>query len=186
VGHGTGLGLATVYGIVNQHGGSIKVASEPGRGTCFEIRLPAVPVDLEAPQAATIEPSNAQTGTATILLAEDHEGLAELAYEILSPLGYRVILANNGEEALRLFKAHQEEIQLAILDVVMPRLGGVEAYKQMREIKRDLPVIFTTGHTEESAAISAYIREGAVFLPKPYTPDQLGSAVRSTLRKLSL
>jgi len=180
-GHGTGLGLATVYGIVKQHDGFIRVTSKPGQGTSFYIYLPAIARFFQAPEPALAEQVLADTGT--ILVAEDHEGIRELVYEILSPLGYRVILANNGQEALHFFRLNQDDIQLVILDITMPLLGGVETYSQIHEIRPDLPVIFTTGHTEESAELVSAIHEGAVFLQKPYMPAALIRTVRNTLRK---
>lgn len=181
VGRGTGLGLSTVYGIIKQHGGFVRVTSEPGRGTTFCIYLPAITGTFQAAEPAVAEQSAVDTGT--ILVAEDHEGIRELVYEILSPLGYRVILANNGQEALHFFNINQEDIQLVILDVMMPRLGGVEAYSQIHEMKPDMPVVFTTGHTEESAALGVAAQQGAVVLQKPYMPDALIRTVRSALRK---
>src|ERR1700733_60073 len=124
-GQGTGLGLAAVYGIVRQHGGFIGVTGEPGRGTIFYIDLPTVARVSQPPESVTAEQLIADTGT--IPVAEDFEDLLELAYELLVSWGYHVILANDGQEALRLFKTNAEDIQLVVLDVVMPRLGGVGA-----------------------------------------------------------
>jgi CheY-like chemotaxis protein len=181
VGRGTGLGLSTVYGIIKQHGGFIRVTSEPGRGTIFHVHLPAITGTVLAFEPAVAEQSAVDTGT--ILVAEDHEGIRELVYEILSPLGYRVILANNGQEALHFFNINQEDIQLVILDVMMPRLGGIETYLLIHDMKPDMPVVFTTGHTEESAALGMATKQGAVVLQKPYMPDALIRTVRSALRK---
>ena len=170
-----------MYGIIKQHGGFVRVTSEPGRGTIFHIYLPAITGTFQAAAPAVAEQSAVDTGT--VLVAEDHEGIRELVYEILSPLGYRVILANNGQEALHFFSINQEDIQLVILDVMMPRLGGVEAYSQIHQMKPDMPVVFTTGHTEESAALGVAVQQGAVVLQKPYMPDALIRTVRSALRK---
>ena len=181
VGKGTGLGLATVYGVVKQHAGFVNVRSIPGEGTTFYVYLPSVAAEAEKPNSPAINVPLA--GNETILLAEDHDGLREVATEVLSTQGYRVVVAANGEEALRLFKAHigAQEIQLVILDVIMPELNGPEAYAQMRALRPRLPVIFTTGHTSEAVSLNARLEAGAVFLQKPYTPQALGQTVRSLL-----
>jgi signal transduction histidine kinase len=177
LGRGTGLGLATAYGIVKQHDGFVNVYTEPGQGTAFRIYLPAAAGAPEPRPAMATEP--VPRGTETILVAEDHEGLRELAHRALTSQGYRVILASDGQEAVQLFRAHSNEIHLVILDVVMPVLSGPGAYSQMCAIRADLPVIYTSGHTAESALLK--IEEGGVFLQKPYPPQILGRAVRSTL-----
>jgi DNA-binding NtrC family response regulator len=169
--------LATAYGIVKQHDGFVNVYTEPGQGTTFRIYLPAAAGAPEPRPAAATEP--VPRGTETILVAEDHEGLRELAHRALTSQGYRVILASDGQEAVQLFRAHSNEIHLVILDVVMPVLSGPGAYSQMCAIRADLPVIYTSGHTAESALLK--IEEGGVFLQKPYPPQILGRAVRSTL-----
>ena len=183
---GKGLGLATVYGIVKQHGGFLNVCSEVGKGTTFRVYFPSTtgrPVEPQ-PLAAAIS----VTGSETILVAEDHDGIRAVANEILSSNGYRTILATNGQEAVRLFRQDPTRIDLAILDVAMPGLGGTEAFTQISAIRPDLPVVFTSGHTSESASLNLKIAAGAVFLQKPYALKTLCQIVRSTLdrhRRLS-
>jgi len=178
-GRGTGLGLASVYGIVKQHGGFVTVDSKLGTGTVFHVYLPA---GSGTPEARTAAVSDKVTrGTETILVAEDYTGLREVVEATLASQGYRVILASDGPEAVRLFQEKANEIQLAVLDVVMPGLSGPDAYAQMRAIKPDLPVIFTTGHSAELVSLNSRIDDGAVFLQKPYTPGALSQTVRSTL-----
>lgn len=179
-GRGTGLGLATVYGTVKQHGGFVNVYSEPGQGTTFRVYLHASSGAPEARCRPEFE-QRVAGGTETILVAEDHEALRALAREALVSQGYRVIFASNGAEAVRLFEANSQDIRLALLDVVMPVLSGPEAYSQMCAIRPDLPVIFTTGYTAELASLNHKIEEGAVFLQKPYSPQTLARAIRNTL-----
>jgi CheY-like chemotaxis protein len=176
-GKGTGLGLATVYGIVKQHDGFSNVYSEVGRGTTFRVYFPSSAGHVSQRQPDISEIS--MTGSETILVAEDHEGIREVANEVLSSHGYTTILAADGQEALRLFRQDPARIDLLILDVTMPGLSGPEAFTQMSAIRADLPVVFTSGH--ESAFLNANIADRAVFLQKPYPSKRLGQIVRSTL-----
>jgi two-component system, cell cycle sensor histidine kinase and response regulator CckA len=176
---GTGLGLATVYGIVKQHGGFVNVYSELGHGSTFRIYLPSVSGAPDKPPAAL--PYHAQRGTETILVADDHAALRDLARDALTSQGYRVIVAHDGQEAVDCFKANSKQVRLVMLDVTMPRLNGREAYSQMCTVVPDLPVIFTTGHSAEAACLESNILEGAAFLQKPYDLKLLYRAVRTTL-----
>jgi two-component system, cell cycle sensor histidine kinase and response regulator CckA len=183
---GKGLGLATVYGIVKQHGGFLNVCSEVGKGTTFRVYLPSTAG--RSVQAQPFTATISVTGNETILVAEDHEGIRAVANEILSSHGYRTILAADGQEALRLFRQNPTRIDLAILDVAMPGLSGTEAFTQISAIRPDLPVVFTSGHTSESASLNSKIAAGAAFLQKPYALKALCRIVRSTLdrhRRLS-
>jgi signal transduction histidine kinase len=185
MGKGTGLGLATVYGIVKQHNGFINVYSEIDRGTTFRIYLPAVTgshATRGAPARAKVLPGST-AGTETILVAEDNPALVELVEEVFGSRGYSVIAAKDGLEAVQLFREKVDEIGLVILDVVMPKVGGPEAFDRIAEIRPDVPVIFTSGHTAETTALISRIRSGALFLQKPYTPQVLVESARMALDK---
>jgi two-component system cell cycle sensor histidine kinase/response regulator CckA len=179
LGKGTGLGLATVYGIVKQHDGFLNIYSEVGKGTTFRVYFPASTgcASQRPPDIAMIS----VTGSETILVADDHKGIREVAHEILSSYGYATILAADGQEALRLFRQDPTKIDLVILDVAMPGLSGTEVFTQMSAIRPDLPVVFTSGHTSESVSVNSNIAAGAIFLQKPYASRTLGQIVRSTL-----
>jgi DNA-binding response OmpR family regulator len=179
LGKGTGLGLATVYGIVKQHEGFLNVYSEVGKGTTFRVYFSSSTGRASQPQPDIAMIS--ATGSETILVAEDHEGIREVANEILSSHGYTTILAADGQEALRLFRQDPTRIDLVILDVAMPGLSGTEAFTQMSAIRPVLPVVFTSGHTSESASLNSKIAAGAVFLQKPYALKALSRIVRRTL-----
>jgi signal transduction histidine kinase len=179
VGRGTGLGLATVFGIVKQHGGFINVYSEVGKGTTFRVYLPS---DIGAAEPPRVEGNEQpQKGTETVLLAEDHEGLRELAKETLEALGYQVVLAEHGTEAVALFKSNSARIDVVVLDVVMPGVGGADAYAKMSAIRPGLGVVFATGYTAEAASLTPLVEKGAFVLQKPYTAKSLSKAIRSVL-----
>ncbi|MBZ5695850.1 MAG: response regulator [Acidobacteriia bacterium] len=179
VGRGTGLGLSTVYGVVKQHDGMINVESEPSKGTTFRIYLPAHSGTAERREAERKE--SPRKGSERILLAEDHDGLREAAQEMLEGLGYHLVLASNGLEAVERFKADYNGIDMVILDVVMPGLDGPEAYTQMCEIRPNLGVLFTTGYTSELEALSSLMQKGASMLQKPYDSKSLSQMIRSVL-----
>lgn len=181
VGKGTGLGLATVFGIIKQHNGFINVYSELGKGTTFRVYLPAT--------SGTAEKLNEQVeegplgGTETLLLAEDNENLRELAQETLGALGYRLILAANGIEAVDLYRANADSIDAVVLDVVMPSMSGPDAYLEMIRIQPRLPAVFTTGYTAEAAAVSSLAEQGAWIVQKPYGARGLSRAIRGVLEQ---
>jgi signal transduction histidine kinase len=184
---GTGLGLSMVYGIIKQHEGHINVYSEVGQGTTFKIFLPIIESAVE-PDELTIRPP-LLGGTETILVADDEETLQHLSRNILEGLGYTVLLAKNGEEVLDIYKANCERIDLLLLDVVMPRMGGIEAYKQIGELGTEVPIIFMTGYSFETIQ-SQFIKQNElkkeltpVVIQKPYTLDGLGRKVREVLDK---
>jgi two-component system, cell cycle sensor histidine kinase and response regulator CckA len=181
MGKGTGLGLSTVYGVVKQHGGFLYVESEVGFGTTFRVYLPA---SQSAPPPVAIRDVEAPIlgGPETILLAEDNDDLREIACQTLTGLGYHVLAASDGEEALAEFHAHRGEIALAVLDVLLPKLSGPEAYTHMSGEISNLPVIFASGYSTDPALLTKIDEAAASFLRKPYTPHDLGRKVREALQ----
>lgn len=179
IGRGTGLGLATAYGIIKLHKGYITVSSELGKGTTFKIYLPvtdAAPAKENSPESASYPPE----GTETILLAEDDVTLRSLSESILREHGYKVIAAENGEEAIQRFIEHKDDIQLVLLDMVMPIKNGKEAYAEIKKIRPDIKVLFVSGHTdlEQSGGVP---NEGLDFMSKPISPKLLLRRVRAIL-----
>jgi PAS domain S-box-containing protein len=180
LGKGTGLGLAMVYGIARQHGGFVHVYSELGVGSTFRVYLP---VSLEAVKSSerVQDTRPVRGGTETILIAEDHEGLREIAREALANLGYRVILATDGEEAVREFLDPLNHVDLLLMDVVLPKLGGPQAYARMCNARPDVPAIFATGYGADIKLLRQARQQGLPILQKPYSPRDLARKVRETL-----
>ncbi len=180
-GKGTGLGLSTVYGVVKQSGGNVWVYSEPGQGSTFKVYLPRVTETGEPVPPAVAAELPARGGRETILLVEDEAGVRELAQEILAGLGYRVLTARDGQDALEVAAAHPEPIQLMVTDVVMPRLSGRALADRMHPLRPDTRVLFMSGYTEDAIIQHGLLVSGIAFLEKPFTPARLGAKVREVL-----
>ncbi len=178
VGRGTGLGLATVYGIVKQNNGFIHVYSEPGQGSTFKLYFP--PAHSGIIQDAIAEPvSEPVKGSGTVLVVEDDASILDIGRSILEQLGYRVLTANNPENAVYLAMNHEGPIDLLITDVVMPGMNGKELAKKLSGIKPGLRCLYMSGYTANVIAHHGVLDEGVVFLPKPFTVRDLAEKVRA-------
>lgn len=179
MGHGTGLGLATVYGLVKQHEGMIHVYSEVGKGTTFKIYLPAV--ERAAIQVGDKIEGAVVGGGETVLVAEDEDMVLRLTVTILEGAGYRVLSCRDGEEAVQRFRDHADAIDLVLLDVVMPKLGGFSVYEQIKEIRPAVRAIFTSGYSVNAIHADFVLHEGVQLIQKPCGRDDLLRKVRSVL-----
>jgi len=178
VGKGTGLGLSIVYGIVKQHNGFISAYSEKDTGTTFHIYLPAVE---ERTREGRVKPSAARKGYGTILFAEDNPEVRRLATSVLRKTGYRVIEAADGLEAIEAFMANPDSIDLIIIDVVMPRKNGKEVVDQVRVMRPDAKVLYTSGYTRDVLSDKGMDETGFTFLAKPLSPHELLQKVEEML-----
>jgi len=176
---GTGLGLATVFGIVRQSGGAISVYSEPGRGTTFKVYFPRT-TESEEPLVAAPTPVTLG-GHETILLIDDSEQVRTVVREILQRQGYRVLLASSAGEALLAAEQHAGEIGLLLTDVVMPKMTGRALAERLLHVRPAIKVLYMSGYTENTVVHGGTLDPGIAFLPKPITPGTLLLKVRETL-----
>lgn len=183
-GKGTGLGLATVYGVVKQSGGAVAVESAPGEGCTFRVYLPleAGEVDDVRPKAAP-EVAPAPVPADTVLVVEDEEIVRELVCQVLSGQGYRVLCAGNGVDALELSRKHQGPIRLLITDVVMPQIGGLELSRMLTAQRPDTQVLFVSGYSEDDISEHGILDPDLEFLEKPFTPQALTRKVSELLTR---
>ena len=180
-GKGTGLGLSTCQTIIQQCGGYIDVYSELGQGTTFKVYFPRIELPLETP-LASVPTGPLPGGTEAVLVVEDDLSLRHLARGILRSLGYDVLTASNGQEALRVAQAHHAPpIRLVISDVIMPQMGGKEMAERLKSINAEVKVLFTSGYTDDTIAHHGVLQPGVEFLAKPYTPAALAGKVREML-----
>jgi signal transduction histidine kinase/CheY-like chemotaxis protein len=178
-GKGTGLGLATVYGIVKQSGGNIWVYSEPGEGTTFKTYLPRV--DAAAAEIRDVHAEAGATANETVLIAEDEDGVRRAAERILEGAGYRVLTAADGDAALRLCEQHQDEIHLLLTDVVMPRMSGRDLELRVRALKPRVKVLFMSGYADNAIVHHGVLDPGTRFIGKPFSVAELRRKVREAL-----
>ena len=179
VGKGTGLGLSIIYGIVKQHNGYINVYSEPGTGATFRIYFPIIKAAAEKEKAKNLPDL---TGKAeAILLAEDEPAVRDSISKILEEFGYKVIEAEDGEDAVEKFTDNKDEIQLLILDIVMPRKNGKETFEEIRKLKPEIKVLFTSGYTADIIQKRKILKEDVIFIAKPILPNKFLAKIREVL-----
>ena len=183
-GKGTGLGLATVYGVVKQSGGYVWVYSEPGHGTTFKIYLPQIADEVsKSPQDRVTNSKSLPKGSEVVLLVEDEAGVRELAREYLQMSNYTVLVAENGHTALELAAMHSGPIHLLMTDVVMPGIGGRELAERVSKLRPDIKVLYMSGYTEQAVNQQGILGNDAVLLQKPFTLATLASKLREILER---
>jgi CheY-like chemotaxis protein len=181
-GKGTGLGLAMVFGFVKQSGGHVKIYSEPGEGTTVKIYLPRAVGAVAVAGQRSLVPVELPRGSATILVVEDEPAVREIACAILSDLGYRILEAADGEEALRVFGAHTESIDLLLTDVILPgTIRGRELSERITALRPDVKVLFMSGYTENSIVHHGRLDDGVRLIGKPFKREQLALKVAEAL-----
>ena len=178
-GKGTGLGLATVYGTVKQAGGDIWVYSEPGRGTTFKLYFPRSKQPVANPLDGVTEQH--QSGGETILVVEDEKAVRDLTVRMLRHLGYQILTASSGAEALALGKSHVGKIDLLLTDVVMPNMSGRQLADQLLKVRPETKVLYLSGYTENTVVHHGVLDKGVDFLPKPFTRENLSKKLREIL-----
>ena len=179
IGKGTGLGLATVYGIVKQSNGTIWVYSEVGRGTTFKIYFPRSGKDIE--NIKRPEALRALRGTETILLVEDDNMVRKLTRQILETYGYHILEASNGGAALLACERHPEQIHLLITDVIMPEMSGRDLAMRLRQLRPDIKLLYMSGYTDTAIVHHGILEGNSAFLQKPFVPEGLALKVRQVL-----
>jgi len=178
-GKGTGMGLAMVYGVVQQHQGTIHVYTEPGVGTTFTVYMPTTDEPITDPGLGTA--AQVRGGTETILVAEDEPLVRDIAIRTLQNAGYSTLAADDGEAAIALVEQHRNDIALALLDVVMPKVGGREAYREIKTLEPNISVVFCTGYDPAADQTEFVRKNGLTLIEKPFTSAELLRGIRQAL-----
>ncbi len=179
-GKGTGLGLATVYGMVKQSGGDIWVYSEPGQGTTFKLYFPRVDETASLPPSGPVETDRAPS-TETILVVEDEQAVRDLTVKMLRKLGHTVLAAADGVEAIEIAKSYSGSIALLLTDVVMPNMSGRQVADELLKLRPKLKVIYQSGYTDTTVVHHGVLEDGVEFLPKPFSREALAKKIRDVL-----
>ncbi len=180
LGKGTGLGLASVYGIIKNHGGFINVDSEKGKGTTFTIYLPTTKRDVKIKED---DPGRILEGSETILLVDDEKIILNVGLEILESMGYQVLVAGSGKAAIEVYKENQDKIDMIILDTIMPEMGGNETYQQLKEINPQVKVLLSSGYGIDDQAVQMLALDCDGFIQKPFNMKDLSKSTRAILDK---
>ncbi|GAG28359.1 unnamed protein product, partial [marine sediment metagenome] len=178
MGRGTGLGLASTYGIIKNHGGIINAYSEKGKGTTFHIYLP---VSEKEVIEETVYSGEILKGSETILLVDDEDFMISIGSELLKKLGYETLTAGSGKHALELYTTNKEKIDMAILDMIMPDMGGGEVYDRMKELEPDVKVLLSSGYSTDGQAKEIMLRGCKGFIQKPFNMKELAQKIREIL-----
>jgi CheY-like chemotaxis protein len=181
VGKGTGLGLATVYGIVRQNEGFIKVYSEPGQGSTFKVFLPCHDDGQFMAKGLNQEGFEPPQGMETILLVEDEDPLLDLTKQVLTQLGYKVLAVNSPDKAINLAQAYKGDIHLLLTDVVMPNMNGLTLWHHLKDLRPEMKSLFMSGYSAEIISHQGVLDEGLIFLEKPFSRQMLAEKVREAL-----
>ena len=185
VGKGTGLGLSMVFGAVKRHKGFIEVLSHENQGSTFQVYIPLFEEQTTIPQAEDKQAFTAQGHGELILLVDDEPMVLEMGADVLESLGYRVLQASDGLEAVEIFQTHQNEIALVITDIVMPKLGGMETAERIRQIQPNIKIIFSTGYDPDSTLTKSILANHELILSKPYHIKDLSTAIAKKLNTAS-
>jgi two-component system, cell cycle sensor histidine kinase and response regulator CckA len=178
VGKGTGLGLAIAYGIITNHGGFIEVSSRPGEGSSFSIFLPTTEKEITP---ARRSPQEIPVGTETILIVDDEEMILDVTKEILEKTGYKVLTARSGREAVDMYEKNPAGINMVILDIVMPEMGGEATFNRLLQINPDVRVLLASGYSVEGEASRMIARGCRGFVQKPFLLQELSKKIREVL-----